>query len=638
MGESNLPPKGYVGGSILPQPSNRVKMKVYMGGGLPEHKIQKGGYKKDSLTFRGIPYADINFDNESFLYKIIFHIVKARDETSMKIEENEGELIIPVIVNEEKNIVTLHNSKIKIENLFLFDEIDIDILIREGQYFTIGTLSFDKEETFVIPTRLDELSKIPVISGSSSSPEMPEDEITEEQETPNIHKLAYGFSVRWIEQPGLDKKCVTREELTKKPIPESFTPGERAVFDSLGFDTSFIKKHINDPDNIEKFLDFWTLYLNRDGTNNFVLMYSRPMRDYIQGIKDIYTKFLQDNVLSFLRKTNNPSRINTSTQPFDEKDYYFFEEKSSAPAPTPTPTPAPTPAPIEETTLTQAPVLGGEMQKITYIINSLTDKEGVINKIGKLLLTITSYDQLIKDEKTIVDYHKKFTDTSEEVLELKEKAYNLYEELGVEDNKTKTSELNKKLEDINRILGKTYYTYKKDKDFSLAEEYEDIEDDEDDENDDEDDDYLSKTRYSPTHKQQIIDIPYIKVARELVEKIKPRHDSYFELFEGILNLANGDKGKSSPGYHDSDDNISYISALVNIYKLFLNYNKDTIKNDVYKEVCKVWNPTDIDFLNGTDNVTKTLGKFREKFKVTKGGFRKTRSLRKRRVSPKRKRT
>ena len=283
------------------------------------------------------------------------------------------------------------------------------------------------------------------------------------------------------------------------------------------------------------------------------------------------------------------------------------------------------------------------MQRITYIINSLTDKEGVINDIGKLLLRITSYDQLIKDEKTIVDYHKKFTDTSEEVLELKEKAFNLYQELEEDDKaeKTKTSGLNKKLEDINRILGKTYYTYKKGKAFSLEEEFDQIEDDDDDyddENDDEDDDYLSKTRDSATHKQQIIDIPYIKVARELVEKIKPRHNSYFELFEGILNLANGDKGKSSPGYHDSDDNISYISALVNIYKLFLNYNKDTIKNDVYKEVCKVWNPTDIDFLNGTKPVTKILEQFRKKFKPTKGGFRKTRSLRKRRVSPKRKRT
>jgi hypothetical protein len=256
---------------------------------------------------------------------------------------------------------------------------------------------------------------------------------------------------------------------------------------------------------------------------------------------------------------------------------------------------------------------------------------------------------LIKDEKTIVDYYTRYTNISEEVLELKEQAYNLYEliveyEDDAKEQKTKISELNGKLKKLNEILSKPYYTYKKDKDFSLNTEFEKLEDDEDEDyENDEDDGYLTKTRNSATHKQQIIDIPYIKIARELVEKINSRHGSYFALFEGILESVKLDKGKSSPGYNDSDDNITYISALVNIFKLFLNYNKDTIKNDILKEICKVWNPTDIEFLNGTDKVTKILEDFRTNFCKKKkngqiGGFRKTRSLRKRRVSPRRKRT
>jgi len=669
MGDSNMPPKGYVGGSILPQPSNRVKMKVYMGGGLPEHKIQKGGYKKDGLKFRGVPYSDIKFDKESYLYKIIFHIVKAKDKASMTIVKDVGELIIPVMVKDKK-ILALENSEIKIKHLFLFDEIDIDILQREGQYFTIGTLSFDTEETFVIPTTLDELSKIPVISGTASAEEMPEDEITEEQEKPNIHKLAYGFSVRWIEQAGLDKKCVTRKQLTEKPIPESFTPGERAVFDYLGFDTKLIKDYINkDSTNKEEFLDFWTLYLNRDGTNNFVLMYSRPMRDYIQKIRDVHTKFLKDDVLKFLRKAGNPSRIDTTAQPFDEKDYYFFEKKSTGEAEKQKLTEE-TKEEVKEETKTvpeeSAQKLGDESKRILEILQSIDTKEKILYGIAVLLKDkIGLYANLKKDNKTIISHEENKKKMSDKALELKKKAYLLYikvsEEEEGKENKKKIKDLNIKIDELNTLLSdKAYYNHYSesdeefilDRDFQAEKEKKEEDEDEDEEEDLEEEDlgelYIKLTGESEKHKQQILDIPYIKVSNEVVLKIQERHKEYFELFKNILKIVSLEKPKedTSGKYSNADNNITYINGLVNIYNLFLQFNKDTIQDDIYKQMCKVYNPTDITFLNGDEETNKILEGFRKTFckkktrsqESQKGGFRKTRSLRKRRVSPRRKRT
>jgi len=704
MGESNSPPKGYVGGSILPQPSNRVKMKVYMGGGI----VQRGGrYDREKLTCRGTPYADINFDTESNLYKIIFHIVTPSDEESMSIKVNDGELIIPVIVNEERKIICLNKAReLILKNLFLFDEVDIGELLRNGQYFSIGTFKFEKEEDYVIPTEFAEMKTINQEIGSIIDTSDGSEKKEEVNEKPNIHKLAYGFSVRWIEQDGINKKVVKRSELKAKKIPEAFTPGEKATFDSLGFDSSFIKNYINKPENIDEFLDFWAEFLNKDGTNNLVLMYSRRLRDYIQKIKDLHTEFLQTKVLAFLRKVENPNKIDVSTQPYDEKDYYFFEEKDS-PKEEIIPRPNPKPEAEEETvpggtvsggkvpggTVPGGKVPGGEevegtKNKILEIISSLDSKDKTVYGVGQLLKgKIRLYKDLIKDNKTILSYYTKYTKVFEEVLELKETAYSLYleaEESFTQDKpekrRQKQQTLNGKLDKINNLLSKEYYTHYKygakiegeneeHNEFLLEQEFIEADDREanhengehengnSDTNGD-DEDITNKTlhfvkviRNSDTHIQQISDIPYIKVARDLAEKVKDRHTEYYKLFEEILDVL-----KKEPPLqedcHNTTNNITYITGLVNIFNLFLNYNKDTIKIAIFKEMCKVYNPTEIDFLNGDISasedkedgpVHKKLLEFRGNFckkktRVQGGGFRKTRCLTKRRVSPRRKRT
>ena len=104
-----------------------------------------------------------------------------------------------------------------------------------------------------------------------------------------------------------------------------FVLDEERLFESLHFNTPFIKRHLQSDAVKDDFFEFWKLYITYDGTDQFILMTykeGKRIQDFMRSVLEVYRQHLMTNAQPYLTS---------------KKDTYTLLETIQLPQPAPEP-------------------------------------------------------------------------------------------------------------------------------------------------------------------------------------------------------------------------------------------------------------------------------------------------------------
>ena len=127
-----------------------------------------------------------------------------------------------------------------------------------------------------------------------------------------------------------------------------FTPEENLLFTKyLNLGHPFIRKYLTSAAVKDRFYEFWRLYVNYDGANNYHLMTyaeGKKCQDFLKGVLEAYKEYLTTTALTLLRKSDNPETlIESQSGPIELLETYEYKV-AAPPAPPASPEPPATPA------------------------------------------------------------------------------------------------------------------------------------------------------------------------------------------------------------------------------------------------------------------------------------------------------
>lgn len=285
MAES--PPPGYSGGSILPQPTNPIEMKVFQGGGFFNGNtsqvslLEQPAQELPMTEFRGGARV---VAGESIPKVRVKGVITSNKEGVHGLEGMEWE------ENSEESLANSEESKESVEN-------------SEESKESLGNSEGNSEGNSV--------ESLANSLGTNTNTLPPKTSV-------QTIKLSNGLRVRLMPPD---------DSLKEDIVSFRFTGDEQALFDTvLHFKHPFIHNFLKE--NQDEFYEFWKLYTTYDGTDQFTLMtYSegQEIQRFMKKVLDAYRHYLTSAALAFLLKQEHPELLELMKEEPEKEAYALME-------------------------------------------------------------------------------------------------------------------------------------------------------------------------------------------------------------------------------------------------------------------------------------------------------------------------